>query len=457
MKLKRHILVVLTACLLTAAGCGRKGTVAHPTVLPEPVFMVEKEGTFTLPRNPKVSVANVGQNSATVKSIMKSLRQAHFHPRLASASQESDIELILNDIPNTELGNEGYLLEVRNNGIRLSANSETGLLYAYQTLLQLLPSDVMEVTYSSVVLTERTILDYPRFGWRGVLLNVSGRPPRSKELKRVVDAMCIYKMNRLCLDGGWWDADTLMWTVDSTQGYSLAETRELTAYAADHGVQVLWDSLPEMQEELRTALDAARAGNSVVLCPTGYWSFDHYQADPRYQPLASEGIITLGQAYSFNPVPLGTNRYMAANIVGGQCRLYTDCINDIKALEYMLLPRMLAVSECLWSQPDKRDWNRFRRKVEEEKERLGTRGLRYCEGSFTPHFTVHRVNDNLVNVAIGTEVPNTYIFYTIDRSTPTRESAVYLGPINLERGTHIKLQPVYKGVEQDSVYEFVIK
>ena len=49
------------------------------------------------------------------------------------------------------------------------------------------------------------------------------------------------------------------------------------------------------------------------------------------------------------------------------------------------------------------------------------------------------------------------IFYTTDGSTPTRESAVYIGPVNLQRGTHIKLLPVYKGVDRDSVYEFVIK
>lgn len=451
------MLTGLLFCLLATAGCGRKGMVAHPTVLPEPVFMVEKEGTFTLPRNPKISVANVGQNSATVRYIMKSLRQAHLYPRLVSASQDSDIELRLNDTPNSELGDEGYLLEVRGSGICLSANTETGLLYAYQTLVQLLPTDAMEVVYRSVVIGERTILDYPRFGWRGLLLNASGRPPRVKDLKRIVEVMAAYKMNRLCMDGGWWNDDTTMWTVDSLQGYTLAETKELTAYAVDLGVQVLWDSLPQAADDLRAGHDAARTGVSVVMCPADHWGLDHYQADPRYQPQASEGVVTLGQAYGFDPVPLGTNSHVAANIQGGQCRLFTDCIEDLPSLEYMLLPRMLAVSECLWSPSDKKNWSHFRRKVEEEKERLGTRGYRYCEGSFTPQFNVHRLSDHVVNVSIGTEVPNTYIFYTVDLSTPTRESSVYLGPFNIERGTHIKLLPVYKDIERDSVYEFVIK
>ena len=54
-------------------------------------------------------------------------------------------------------------------------------------------------------------------------------------------------------------------------------------------------------------------------------------------------------------------------------------------------------------------------------------------------------------------MPNTYIFYTTDNSTPTRESTVYIGPVNMTRGTHIKILPVYKGEVRDSVYEFVIK
>ncbi len=168
-------------------------------------------------------------------------------------------------------------------------------------------------------------------------------------------------------------------------------------------------------------------------------------------------MITLKKAYEFDPAPMGTNLHVEANILGGQCNLWTEFVNTPQHAEYMLLPRMLAISECLWSPREKREWNHFRRKVEIQKERLEEKGYNYCEGSFTPQFTVHRVDDNTVNVAIGTEVPNTYIFYTTDRSTPTRASSIYLGPINLERGTHIKILPVYKDQERDSVYEYVIK
>ena len=67
------------------------------------------------------------------------------------------------------------------------------------------------------------------------------------------------------------------------------------------------------------------------------------------------------------------------------------------------------------------------------------------------------MDDHTTNIAIETEVPSTYIFYTTDGSTPSRNSQVYIGPVNLKRGTHIKILPVYKDQERDSVYEFIIK
>ena len=453
----RKILLLLLA-LLALAGCGRKATVVHPTVVPEPVFMVEKEGSFTLGATPRISVVNVGQNSATVKFVMNTLRHARMHPKLVSSSEDTDIKLVIYDTANTELGDEGYLVEVRSGGIRLSANTETGLFYASQTFMQLLPTDVTATSYSSVVLPECTILDYPRFGWRGMHLDLSDGALSVKTLRRVVDMMATYKLNQLCVTGGVWSDDTLSWKIDTLTVYERADIDALSEYASECGVRLLWDSSSYIEaDDLRMGLDSARAGLQVVMSPVEVWSLDRYQADPRYQPKAAEGLSTLGNVYDFEPVPVGTNSHVAVNIKGGQCRMHTAYVTDQQQVEYMLLPRLLAVSEVLWSPRDKKDWKRFRRKVEREKERFAAKRYSYCEGSFTPRFTVHRVDDHTVNVVIGTEVPNTYIFYTTDMSVPTRESAIYLGPVNLERGTHIKLLSVYKDVERDSVYEFVIK
>ena len=433
---------------LLTVGCGRQVTVQQVDIIPEPVFMVQKEGSFTLHTNPKVSVLNIGQNSATVKYIMKSLRQVHLRPKLVAPSENYDIELMLYDTINVELGNEGYLLEVRQNGIRLSANTETGLLYAYQTLAQILPQDASVAIYTSITLPECTILDYPTYGWRGLLLNVSGRALKPKEMRRVVEVMAAYKMNRLCVDGGMWTEDSLSWAVDSLTSYNQSELNEFMTWAGELGVKVTLGDTDMMDDSV-----------GAVLMPTDCWALDCYQADMRYQPEANEGVQTLGKAYVSESFKTQCAEAIAAGktVAGGQARLLTDCLETTSALEYMLLPRLLAVGEALWSPDEKQDWGRFRRKVEEHKPRLSQRGYTYCEGSFTPQFEARRVDSGTMNIAIGTEVPNTYIFYTTDMSQPTRSSAIYIGPINLKRGTHIKILPVYKDQERDSVYEFVIK
>ncbi|MBR4505278.1 MAG: family 20 glycosylhydrolase [Bacteroidales bacterium] len=631
----RKAIVVMLAAAMLAAGCGRRAQVTELSIVPEPLFTLQKDGSYTLDRNPRLTVSGVGQNSPTVKYVLKSLRQVHRHPRLVSPTVGGDIELVINDTVNTELGDEGYLLEVRPTGIRLSANTEAGLFYAYQTFIQMLPADVNNVNYSSITIPECTILDAPRYSWRGVHLDVCRHFFPMKFIKHYLDIMAAYKMNRfhfhLTDDHGWrlpseaypklntvgsWrvDRDDEPWGKATpprdgeraTYGgfYSREELAEIVEYAAVRGIEVIpevempghssailaaypelacddypyevaigpywppkailcagndsslafmyavldevceifpskyihiggdeafkanWEQCPRCQRRIKQehltgeeqlqswfmgkiqqflrskgrtiigwdeimglkddawgmessiadhnpfvgtdavvmswrgqkpGLDAAGRGYKVIQCPTEYCYFDYYQADPRYQPASIGGMVTLKKAYDFDPVPAGTSSHIESSVIGGQCNLWTEFINTSSHAEYMLLPRMLATSECLWSQRDKKDWNRFRRKVEMQKDRLAAKGYNYCEGSFTPQFTIRRVDDHTMNISITTEVPNTYIFYTTDMSTPTRQSAIYLGPINLERGTHIKILPVYQDIERDSVYEFVIK
>lgn len=618
--MKRTTILFAAVLLMALAGCGRRAQVTELAIVPEPLFTVQKEGTYTLHGNPKVGMSGLGQNSSTVKYILKSLRQSRMRPSLVSVAEGGDIVLVLNDTVNTEIGDEGYVLEVRSTGIRLSANTEKGLFYAYQTLIQMLPADVTKVTYSSITLPECTILDAPRFAWRGAHLDVCRHFFPVKFVKHYIDVMAAYKLNRfhfhLTDDHGWrlpsehypllntvgsWrvDRDDQPWgQADppregerATYGgyYSREDLQEIIDYAADRCIEVVpeiempghasailaaypsfacddypytvaigpywppkailcagndsvlaflrtvvdevcdifpskyihiggdeafkdnWEQCQRCQRRMRTehladeeqlqgwlmarveehlhsrgrtaigwdevieggdwskhdvvmgwrgtntGLDAARDGYKVIQCPTDYCYLDYYQADPRYQPASIGGLITLRKAYEFDPAPAGINSHIEDNILGGQCNLWTEFINTPSHAEYMLLPRMLAISESLWSPRDKKDWNHFRRKVELQKDRLAVKGYNYCEGNFTPQFTAHRVDDKTMNISITTEVPNTYIFYTTDLSTPTRESAIYLGPINLERGTHIKILPVYQDIERDSVYEFVIK
>ena len=86
-----------------------------------------------------------------------------------------DIQLRVHQKPDTQIGSEGYTLEVTAKGIVISANQAAGLFYGAQTLLQLLPKEIESRVLEKIrwMIPAVKILDYPRFGWRGILLDVS--------------------------------------------------------------------------------------------------------------------------------------------------------------------------------------------------------------------------------------------------------------------------------------------
>jgi hexosaminidase len=111
----------------------------------------------------------------------------------------------LNAAPNPQLGAEGYTLNVTPNRIELAANQPAGLFYAGQTLRQLLPPTA-ELKGNVPVATCK-ITDYPRFGWRGLMLDVSRHFMPKEDVKRYLDLMAQYKFNtlhwHLTDDNGW--------------------------------------------------------------------------------------------------------------------------------------------------------------------------------------------------------------------------------------------------------------
>ena len=112
---------------------------------------------------------------------------------------------------------------------------------------------------------------------------------------------------------------------------------------------------------------AAKHGNDVILCPTSHCYFNYYQGDPKTEPLAMTGLITLDTAYSFDPMPTGLDKVAQHHILGAQCNLWTEFINTPEQADYMLLPRLCALSECVWTEPSKKDYKTFLRKLDYHK------------------------------------------------------------------------------------------
>ncbi len=108
----------------------------------------------------------------------------------------------------TSLGTEGYRLSITPAGMAASAPGPAGLFYAVQTVRQMLPADVEQrSSLGRQALAATTIEDRPRFAWRGAMLDVSRHFLGPADVKRFIDMMALYKLNRLHLhlsdDQGW--------------------------------------------------------------------------------------------------------------------------------------------------------------------------------------------------------------------------------------------------------------
>ena len=187
--MKRWHILIATAILMLTTACVDNIEVKEYSIIPEPVYLVQKGRTYTLSPSTKLCFENLGQNSPTAKYITTSLRQMHVRPAFIGTPKKDCITFTINDTVNPALGDEGYLLQVHPDGIFVSANTEAGIFYAFQTFVQMLPEDVATTRYSKIDLPYCHIKDYPRFEWRGCHLDVSRHFFGVSQVKKILDVI----------------------------------------------------------------------------------------------------------------------------------------------------------------------------------------------------------------------------------------------------------------------------
>ncbi|MFT3683088.1 MAG: family 20 glycosylhydrolase [Ferruginibacter sp.] len=180
-------------------------------IIPEPVNMAIKAGTYTLPKTIIIGTANNPEANYTASMLQQKLSAATGYTiNIAERAAVTNIQLTLNKTPDNKLGTEGYTLSVTKTNISIKANQPAGLFYGVQTLLQLLPKEIesREVVKNiewKIPCIE--ITDYPRFGWRGLMLDVARHFFTKEEVKSFIDEMARYKYNlfhwHLTDDQGW--------------------------------------------------------------------------------------------------------------------------------------------------------------------------------------------------------------------------------------------------------------
>jgi hexosaminidase len=180
------------------------------SIIPEPVKLTRNEGKFVLPSKISISAdQNPGLKQAIADLTVRLTIPTGYHVDVSN-SHSATISLRLNKDAVPELGNEGYELIVTTKNVTITANKPAGIFYGVQSFLQLLPpaiasdSLIKNVTWNAPCVS---VTDYPRFGWRGLMLDVSRHFFTKEEVKKYITEMSAYKYNVLHLhlsdDQGW--------------------------------------------------------------------------------------------------------------------------------------------------------------------------------------------------------------------------------------------------------------
>lgn len=178
-------------------------------LIPAPVSLVKGDGNLTLPKSFSIDAPS-GEGMKQVIWTLKDRLSTATGYKVTMGSDHALVRLVLNAQTDTKMGQEGYALSVSSKGVVLRANQPAGLFYGVQTLLQLLPKEIESNTLVKDVkwtIPVVEIQDKPRFGWRGLMFDVTRHFFTKAEVKQFIDDMVRYKYNLLHLhltdDEGW--------------------------------------------------------------------------------------------------------------------------------------------------------------------------------------------------------------------------------------------------------------
>jgi hexosaminidase len=177
-------------------------------LIPQPVEVKQSTGVYLLTKSSTISY-NKAEAEKIAFMLANKLNVPTGFAIKPQPGKSGSIQLNLVNLPDDRIGKEGYTLVSSENTIVISANQPAGLFYGVQTLLQLLPTEIecKSVTKASWSVPAVKITDYPRFAWRGIMLDVSRHFFTKEEVKLYIDLLSRFKFNtfhwHLTDDNGW--------------------------------------------------------------------------------------------------------------------------------------------------------------------------------------------------------------------------------------------------------------
>lgn len=197
---------------------------------------------------------------------------------------------------------------------------------------------------------------------------------------------------------------------------------------------------------------AAKQKHDVIMSPGSHCYFDHYQGNPAYEPLAIGGHTTYKKVYGFEPTPKELSKDEEKYILGAQGNVWTEYMKTYKQVEYMVLPRIAALSEVVWGTSNPAELKNFENRLLQHFNFYDFFGYNYSKAIFELSTNVS-ANKNKDGIVFHLQSVEPEIKYTTDGSDPNNHSNVYSGPININKSQTVKAAYFKNGIQKSAILE----
>ena len=190
-------------------------------------------------------------------------------------------------------------------------------------------------------------------------------------------------------------------------------------------------------------IEAAKQGHDCIMSPTSFMYFDYYQTTyTDDEPLAIGGYVPVEKVYSFEPMHESLTKEEQKHIIGVQANLWSEYVPTFSHVEYMELPRMAALCEVQWCEPENKEFNNFKQRLMPLFKLYEVQGYNYAKHilDIEPEFSVD--TERGVIVATLKVIDDTPIYYTLDGSEPTTASILYTAPVEFTKGCIFKAKGI---------------
>ncbi|WP_302572061.1 family 20 glycosylhydrolase [Phocaeicola coprocola] len=191
-------------------------------------------------------------------------------------------------------------------------------------------------------------------------------------------------------------------------------------------------------------IEAAHQHHDVIMTPNTYLYFDYYQSKKvEDEPLAIGGYLPIEKTYNYEPMPKELTEEEQQYIKGVQANLWTEYIPVFSQVQYMVLPRLGAAAEVQWTDPSKKDYKDFLRRVPHLVAVYDCYGWNYATHVYDVNVDMKADTVNhVLNVQLSTMADDP-IYYTLDGQDPTEKSLKYTKPFTIDQSVVLKTMAVH--------------